>query len=115
MEKFTSLDLSTVYLKPETHDWLRSQDPESVECPIYFVQTDSGWIVWVYSVAADDEALEQIPADLADCVRLAFEEDCRLILFDSDGCDCEQLHKYVDEWEERLHKKYGASPYREIL
>ena len=97
MFEFKGIDLSTKYITPQTDHWLAEQE-NNPDAPIEGVMYDSGcgWLIWTYSA---DEDGRNLPKDLAEIVKAAYEHEWRFIVIDADGADCELFDDYVEEWE----------------
>lgn len=75
------LVLSTGHITDDTADYL--EHPEGTEI-ISYRKGDYGWFVNVED-DLDDEKMEDQPADLVACKRLARQNGCNWIMFDRDG------------------------------
>ena len=53
---FKGLDLSMLHIRPETMKWLEN-NYRSLDCPLDYSDNEFGWIIWVWSVYEDDEAI----------------------------------------------------------
>jgi hypothetical protein len=95
----TFLSLSTAHLTPASRlrmdQWCgaidlsrRSLSPDGP--PTLMAASDYGWFVYV----TDDT--EGLPADLADCIEYARNEDCAYILFDADAPEDTSMPTYDD-------------------
>lgn len=101
----TFLDLSTGHLTPATRDkldeWcgaidLTRKSHSADGPPTLMGATDCGWFVYTM---ADTEGM---PADLAECMAYACNEDCSYILFDCDGPYDKSLPVYEEAEESEV-------------
>ena len=96
MYEFRGIDLNIKYIKPSTWEWLRRRAGEEdapFEGYFYdnFMGADCGILIWTFSTDPDDP---EMPSELAQIVRTAYERDWRVIVIDGDGADCELSRDY---------------------
>ena len=82
------LELSSVHLSSDSRALLTDYSPVILD-QIAAYDSEYGWFI-----PADMENIEDLPADLAGCIRYGHERSCMWLHFDSDAGICEELPRY---------------------
>lgn len=79
------INLSTDHIRQETAELLDEQtrhDKDCLDSIAVYKKDEYGYFVYIMDYG--EEANEDLPEDLKDCIRLAKSNDCEMIIFDRD-------------------------------